>query len=219
MSLLPEALLRAAHETHVAVANAKAAIDGEQQKLVHLEIEQRTKMDERTRLRDRNDRENAIRYLDGEDALPKQPSRASKLAALDSSIPALEAAIRIQTERIAERQEAKSLPQMPFISAILDILTEIQTPAVADTRVFLTGLAEPFARLIAADQIRNATIGERFPMPNGRTPPFSGLIVVRKFISAIPERFRPPELDEGRLLNAANAISSSIIQQIKGTHS
>jgi hypothetical protein len=81
--------------------------------------------------------------------------------------------------------------------------------------VALAGLAPHFARLIAADQIRAATIGERFPMPPGAAPPFSGLAVIRAFIKEIPARLRPAELSEHQLFAAAHEISADIIQAIK----
>lgn len=212
-------LVESANSAFAEVRSAEAAAALEREKLVQLEIEQQDGKAERERLRELEDRDAAIRALDGDSAAPKKASRVARLAALDSRIPALQAAIAIQSDRVEARERAIAGPKPPFTAAILDITTSAQGASVDTVREMLARLAHPLAELIAADQIRNSTIGERFELPVGSKAPFSGLVAVRKLLNAIPERFRPRELDEKRLLDAAYAISSKVITQIQGDKS
>lgn len=212
-------LVETARSAFADVRSAEAAAALEREKLTQLEIEQQDGKAERERLRELEDRDAAIRALDGDSAAPKKASRVARLAALDSRIPALQAAIAIQNDRVGVRERAVAEPKLPFTAAILDIVSADQEASVDAARDLLAQLAHPLAELIAADQIRNSTIGERFELPVGSKVPFSGLVSVRKLLNAIPERFRPRELDEKRLLDAAYAISSKVITQIQGDKS
>lgn len=202
-----------------AFANILAAEDRvaqERAKQVQLDIEQDNDTAERDRIRRQEDEAKALRHLDGESAVPKRPRRVARLAALDEQIPARAAAMRLQERRISEAEAALVEPKQALVGPVLDIVSHLQGTAVGNSREVLATLADPFTRLIAADQIRQATIGDRFAVPDGRKAPFSGPIAIRKFVNAIPDRFRPPELEEHRLFDGAHAISSAIIAQIQG---
>jgi hypothetical protein len=204
-----------ARKAFLALGAGEAAEAAERGKLAELKIKQQRDQAERERHRAEKDDEDAIRLIDGENAIPRKPRRDGKLAKLDREAAAHTAAIRLQESRVQEAESAAARSQIPFIAAILDLSAEVQGDALDSARAALAGLAPHFARLIAADQIRAATIGESFPMPPGATPPFSGLAVIRAFIKEIPARLRTAELAEQALFAAAREISVEIIRTIK----
>ena len=205
--------LKGAHSLVVAALD-RAAI--ERSRVAELKLKQRQDDGERDHLRLVEERDAAVRLLDGEDAAPRKTRRVNRLARLNAEAPALAAAIVQQEARVADAEGAVEAPRQPFVAATLAIVEDLQQAAVAEAREKLSELLPVAARLIAADQLRLALIGERFPMPRDRIPPFRGLSLVRAFVEAIPERLLPPALAETRLLDAAREISSDIIKQVKG---
>lgn len=214
--MIAPALLEGARSAHADVVAAQTHARAERDKLTELKSTQQRDQVERDRLRAEKEEDDALRLIDGENAVPKRTRRDNRLAKLDEDAAAKSAAIRIQEKRVEQAEAAAALPQAPFISAILNIATAIQGNGVANVRAALGSLAPTFARLVAGDQLRGALLGDRHPVPAGAAPPFSGLTVMRNTVNAIPERLRPPELTEQRLLEAAREISADIINQIKG---
>lgn len=209
-------LIESARGAQAAVRDAQAAVRGERDKLAEMKISQQRDQVERERLRSEKEHDDAVRLIDGESAVPKRTRRDNRLARLDEEAAAKSAAIRIQQNRVTEAEAAAALPETPFVAAVLDIAAAVQGDGVDAVRTALATLAPTFARLIAGDQLRGSLLGDRHAVPSGAAPPFSGLTVLRNTVNAIPERLRPPELTEQRLLEAAREISSDIILQIKG---
>lgn len=208
-------LIDRARQAFSELCAASDAATMERDKLATFQVEQREKDEERKRLRAELEEEEAIRLIDGDDAAPRNPRRDGKLAKLDREAAARTAAIRLQETRVQAAAAAAKQPQVPFVSALLDVVADVQGDALESAKEAIAALAPHFAKLIAADQIRNATIGESFPMPAGVTPPFGGLQTVRKFAKEIPARLRPAELSERALFDAAHEISAEIIRAIK----
>src|SRR3989344_301953 len=215
-SIIAPALIDAARAAQQDVAAAQARATEERNKFRGLRGENGREQAERERLRSEKEQDDALRLIDGEDAVPKRSRRDNRLAKLDEEAAAKNAAIRIQELRAAEADNAARLPQMPFIASVLNIAAEVQGDGVEAVRSALAGLAPTFARLIAGDQLRGALLGDRHAIPPGASPPFSGITVLRNTVKAIPERLLPSELSEERLFEAAREISSDIINQIKG---
>lgn len=204
---------------------ARAAAASERNKAADLELRLEAAERARERLRTEKDEHAARRLLD--DATGDKPhgnsadarsakARDERLADLDEEIPALAAAIKLQSSRIATAQGAIAAPQLPFVAAVLDVDADMRGEAVNDIRNGLAALAPAFARLVAADQLRSATIGDRFTLPDGCSPPIGGVPLFRSFAKGVPERLRPPELTETALFAAAHEISREIIVYIKG---
>jgi len=224
------AAIESARQAFAATTAAKQGAQAERDKLAALKLRREQAQDERERLRAAKDEDAARVLLSGAEALlsddskphgnstaaRKAKARDDRLATLDDEIPALEVAIRLQQQRIADADSAVAAPQLAFTAPVLDLVCEAQGAAVAEIRAGMAALAPALARLIAADQIRTATIGERFPLPDGKAPPIGGLPLFRAFAKALPERFKPAELAETLLFQAAHAISSETIASIKG---
>lgn len=194
---------------------ASTAAAAKRKEVEELKSARRRADEEREILRAEELQDAAIRIVDGENARPTKPRRASKLARLDEEAPAAVAAIRIADDRANEAQAAADRLRPPFTAAVLDLIAEIQGSAVSDISIALSALPPLFARILAADQIRTATLGERFAMPANAKTTFSGLTVIRNFTRSVPDRLRPPELVEQSLMEAAHEISAPILAQIK----
>lgn len=214
--MIAPALIDAARSAQQEVAAAQARATEERHKLRALRSEYEREQVERERLRSEKEQDDALRLIDGEDAVPKRSRRDNRLAKLDEEAAAKNAAIRIQEARATEADNAARRPQMPFVAAVLNIAADVQGDGIEAVRAALAGLAPTFARLVAGDQLRGALLGDRHAIPPGSAPPFSGITVLRNTVKAIPERLLPPELSEERLFEAAREISSEIINQIKG---
>ena len=208
-----------ARDAHAVIAAEQSTLHSERDKLAGLLAEKRQREGEREDLRQRQDDDAAKRVLDGEGAAPKRPRRTNRLAELDERIPELAAAIRLQTQRVAALEGAAKQPRMPYIAAVLEVTGAIQGEAVDALRAALAAVAPHLATIIAAGQIRAGTIGDRFPVPSGVTPPLHGGKVAASFAAALPDWLRPDELDDATLTAAASQISQPILARIKGVES
>jgi hypothetical protein len=213
--MMETAAIERARQAAAQLATAQTAATTARSKAAELKSEDRRNQAERERLRAEKEADDALRLLDGEDAVPRKPRRDGRLAKLDAEAAAHAAALRLQERRVAEAEAAASAPHLTFVREVLELISGQQSEATAAARAILANLAPVLANLLAADQIRAATIGDRFPMPPGACPPFRGLTVIKNFAAAIPDRLRPPELTERQLLDAAHAISSAVISQIR----
>lgn len=169
----------------------------------------------RSRLVEAQDNDAALRHLDGDAAAPDKPQRAKTLAALNEKIPRRKAAIPILKAREAEAAAAVKVAQLPFAGAVMEAVSMIQEPAAERVRAILAELAEPLIEILAADFVRLGTIGDRFSIPIGKTPPFNGGTVVSKLLNALPDRLRPAELSLQRLEAQARAAATIAISSIK----
>jgi hypothetical protein len=205
-----------AREAVDAVAAAEGATNAARGKLAGLQRLERAEQAEREELRALEDEAEALRQLDGEDAAPVDKERAKRLAALDKSVPARAAAIRLQQGRLATAEAELRQARNALAAPALHVIAEMQQDATDSIRAILAQLAPEFSRLVAADQIRSALLGERFTVPEGCPVPIGGLPIVQAIVKALPDRLKPPELAERLLFDAAQAVSSEIIAQIKG---
>jgi hypothetical protein len=208
-------LTEAVQKRHKLAHSANQYIEQERTKLSKMSRDQALEQQERVTLRDEEDRDASIRLLDGDEAAPRNTKRINRLAKLDETAPVHSVAIRLQVSRVQAAETAALEAEGLLIAPVLDLVDHMQTDAQGTLRQALAELSEPLAQLVAADQIKNATIGERFSVPAGRSVPFGGLAVVRSFLKSLPERLRPPDLDEQKLFDAAHQISSKILNEIK----
>ena len=213
---LPSKVLETAAHAHAGITDAAVCLLREKQKLSQLQTDLEFAGYERDRLQAKEDSAAALRLIDGAADAPKSTSRTKKLADLNQRIPILTAAIHKQREIIATADAARLDAQRPLVAAILNVIVAVQGDGAANAKTSLVQLARPFAELIAADQIRAAFIGANFAVPQGCKPPFSGMAIIRRFVKALPEQLRPPELEEDRLMQTASGISKPIIETIKG---
>lgn len=205
----------AAAET-AATASVKAALAAEQDKKHALETELSEARQKRARLQELEDRDAAIRLLDGDDVAPAKPNRATQIANLTKRIPALAAALPEQDNRIAALQRELATHRAPLVIAMFAVVSAIQEPAASSANEGLAALAPALSELLAADIVRAATIGDSFAIPDGCVPPFGGRVIVETFLKALPKRLRPPELDNDRLFAAARGRAAEILNQING---
>lgn len=199
-----------------AVNAAEQAARAARSKIAELQRLERSEQDEREKLRALEDEAEALRQLDGEDAAPADKDRLKRLAQLDKSVPARAAAIRIQQGRVATAEEELRKARAALASPALHVIAELQRNATDAIRSIVAQLAPEFAQLIAADQIRNALLGDRFTVPDGCPLPIGGLRIVENLSKALPDRLKAPELADRLLFDAASAVSSEILTQIKG---
>jgi hypothetical protein len=197
------------------VRNADLLVRAETLKKAELERELDGAKIERSKLTDLEDEDAALRLVDGDASAPLKPARMRKLAKLNNRIPVLTNAIPLQGRRIAQAIQAQKAAHAPFAVAVTDIVRCVQNPAVRKIRALLGELETPLAELFAADAVRAQMIGERFPVCSD-DPPFSGSIVARKFLAAVPARLRPDGLNDITIAKAAEAISAEITAQIQG---
>lgn len=205
----------AAAETS-ATALVKAALAAEQDKKHALETELSEARQRRARLQELEDRDAAVRLLDGDEAAPAKPNRATQIANLTKRIPALTAALPEQENRIAALRREVGTRRTPLVVAMFAVVGAVQEPAANSISKGLAALAPALSELLATDIVRAATIGDSFAIPDGCIPPFGGRIVVETFLKAIPKRLRPPELDNDRLFAAARKRAAEILNQING---
>lgn len=170
---------------------------------------------ERVRAIELEDQDAAIRHVDGDEAVAAKPQRAKRLEALGRKIPAAVAAIPLQKARIAERERELQEARVPFTAAIMEAVVEIQLPAARRVQALIGELEQSLVDLLAADIIRDATIGDRFRVPTGQTVPFLSGGVVRALLGSLPERFRPVNFTFERLQLKARATANRAIAQIK----
>jgi hypothetical protein len=103
-----------ARRAFIALTAADAAAAAERDNLAELRIKQQRDQAERERLRAAKEDDDAIRLIDGDDAVPRKPRRDGKLAKLDREAPAHAAAIRLQESRVQEAEAAAARLQIPF---------------------------------------------------------------------------------------------------------
>lgn len=139
-----------------------------------------------------------------------------QLRELDDEIPALEVAIGLQEQRQRDAEAAVAVPRLQLVEVVLERAAERQAACLEQTRSILAQLATPLAVLIAEDKIREALIGDRFPVPNGVNPPFGGLRAAMTLLEALPPKMRPSELAERLLFEEAHNLASATIAEIKG---
>lgn len=199
-----------------AVNAAEQAARAARSKIAELQRLERDEQAEREQLRALEDEAEALRQLDGADAVPVDKERAKRLAALDKSVPARAAAIRMQRDRVAAAEDELRVARATLAGPTLNVIAELQRDATEAIRSIVAQLAPEFSRLVASDQIRNALLGDRFTVPDGCPVPIGGLRIVENFNKSLPDRLKAPELADRLLFEAAHAVSSEILKQIKG---
>lgn len=193
----------------------QSAVDLSEAKVRENEREAEASKAERSRLMELEDGDAAIRHVDGDDAAPAKPQRKKRLANLNEKIPVLAAAAPLLKARVAERRADLAESKLPFTRAVLEAVRDLQAPAADRIRHTLGQLETDICALVAADFAVSNLVGERFPVPDGLKPPFSGRVVARKLIAAIPDRLRPPTLTIDRVEQRARATATAAIIQLK----
>jgi len=207
--------LERARAAHLLAVEAQATVQSAEGAISEASLKRERKEQERVSLREGFERDAAVSIANGAEPAARNPKKAARLALLDEEAPSHAAAIQILEARLPAVREAAAATRPAFTVAMLDVVEDIQGDAVETIQAKLVELAPLLARLVAADQVRLATIGDRFAVPPGRVPPFSGLTIARKFLASLPDRLKSAELSESALLNAAHEISSVTIAAIK----
>lgn len=206
-----------ARKAYAAVQEARRAVDIEVSKEAQYRLERSKGADEIVRLREDEIGDAARRILDGPGAAPEKPRRQSRIRKLEEEAPALEAAITLQRGRIQAAKEAVAPLLPPLAAASLELVRAVHGDALSQVADALAHLAEPAARLLAADHIMAATVGtEGVPIPRGVPAPVNGARLLENLLKSIPPNVRPKALDAESLAAAARAISQPIIAQVKG---
>jgi hypothetical protein len=193
----------------------ESALATAQLKLQEIEAELAAAKTKRSRLMELEDQDAALRHVDGEEAAPAKPQRTKELAAIQSKIPALAAAIPLQKTHIAERRAEVETARLPYDVAILDAIVAIQSPALERVRALMADLEQSFVELMAAGMLQEQTIGDSFRVPDGKAIPFASGAMVANFLKNLPARFRPDELEFNRIRSAARQESAAAIQHIQ----
>jgi hypothetical protein len=93
----------------------------------------------------------------------------------------------------------------------------LQNEAVADAIEVLAQLADPLARLHAADLAREALCGQQLKL-TGLDPaqrPYSGQAATRALLNALPSRFQSTSLNESRIRELAAPQAASLVESFK----
>lgn len=214
MDINPNTLRRAA-SAFAAFRATDEAQQAEKSKLANVEHELDVVKNRRASLQEAEDRDAAIRYIDGEAAAPIDKKRQNELEKLQKSIPALVAALPLQRQRIATCEAEKRRLKGPLASEIVSLVSDIQAPALEHVRTAIAALDEALSQLLAADIIRTSLLDGTFPVNEGQAPPFNGRTIVEKLIAALPSKLMSEGLSKHRLYEQARAKASGIINQIK----
>jgi hypothetical protein len=205
---------KAVGDAMTAIAQTEAALMAERDKRRQLEWELEEAKEKRASLQDAEDHDAAQRLLDGDGAAPAKPRRTSTIADLTQRIPALAAALPIQDERIAELQARLSDQRTAVSEPVFGLVASIQQPAANDLTATLGALAEPLAALVAADMVRESLIMGSVLLPAGKRPPFAARPLLEKFLAAIPDRFRPSNLNQELIAARAQEIAGDVKRNI-----
>jgi hypothetical protein len=134
-------------------------------------------------------------------AIARRKSRIeSRIAGYRAALPKLQTAIE-------DARRAHFDTEAPYVAACLSLITAMQDKTVENTRGCLAKLASHFSRMIAADIVRDRTIGDRFEVPNGMTVPPALGSIARNFIATLPKRLRPDGLTDAALMSEAQRIA------------
>jgi len=193
-----------------AVEIAAAELAAERAKKAQFQFDLKTKKEDLARQREADQRDRAVRLVDGPAAAPEKASRSRKISRLDDEIPALMAALPLLDERIAEKERALEAARRPSDLAMLGVLGELQGPAIDQIQATLATLADPAVDLLASDIVRVRTVGDKYTSGGDQPVILSGSITVRKMIDGLPRRFRPASLNYDQLHRAAFARAAQI---------
>ena len=91
----------------------------------------------------------------------------------------------------------------------------MQSPAAARVKTILLPLRDAFVQLLASDFLQAATIGERYSVPAGHEAPNLNSAVIRNILKALPERFRPEDLNYETIKASAQEIALAALKTIK----
>ncbi|MBD8679265.1 hypothetical protein [Sphingomonas sp. CFBP 13720] len=193
----------------------QAALDLAEAKVRENEREAEAAKNERVRLTELEDADAAVRHVDGPEAAPERPQRKKRLASLNEKIPVLAASVPLLKSRVGERRTELQRSEVPLTRAVLEAVHEFQAPAVKRVRDALSALEADLCILVAADMVVSSLVGDRFPIPEGQTAPFSGAIVTRKLLATIPGLLRPPTLTLERVEQRARVVAATTVNQLK----
>jgi len=210
-----EAELAPAALAYAGVAEHEHGVALAEMKLADIKRDLETHKAERARAIELEDKDAALRHVDGIEAAPPKLQRVKRIASLSEKIPALTAAIPLQQTRVEERRQQLQATRLPFTAAIVQATISIQEPAAERIKATLAALKPDLIDIIAADLIRSEMIGDRFPISTDQRPPFAGSVVARKLLSSIPPRLLPAELTFDRLEASARSAAAAAVHHIK----
>ena len=118
-AVIPKEMLALIADAYAVIAENEAQCETNRQKLVDIQDELDDIKVERAHKIELEDKDAALRLVDGDDAVAPNPQRAKRIAAISSKIPALTAAIPLQRRRIAESERQLADAQPPFTAAIM----------------------------------------------------------------------------------------------------
>jgi len=139
------------------------------------------------------------------DRLRKKARAAKRAAELEG------AGIGQLEGRLAEAELALS-------DAALSAFRADRDEAHAAALEVIASLAPLMARLVAADRVRRALVGDRYRLNATRHPPielWSGEIVTRAFVKAVPDRLRPDAFAE-TIEAVAENMAAKALASLKG---
>jgi len=207
-----------AREAFAAIEAAKARAVSEREKLGELKRRKIAVDDECRKLEKAEQADAAARILDGDAGPPEKPKRVSRIRNLRDQAPALLAAMTQQERRIADAEAAVAPLLPPLAKGCLELVVDLHGDALTQIRSAIEQMAEPVARLLAADQVLAELLGTNgFPIPSGAPIPINGSRLMEGLLKAIPDSIRPPSLHGEALGVAAHQISQPVIGRIKGT--
>lgn len=207
-----------ARRAHRAIVAALAAVEAAEGKLRELQAADKADRAERDRLQAEADTAEALRALDGDEAAAPDGGHSERLATLAKAIPARTAAIKMQQDRVAEAEAALRAIRVDLADPVIRHVSEMQQAAVDRVREKLAELAPDFAALVAADQIRDALLSERFIVPDGCPMPIGGRFIFDAFAEHLPKRLQVENLRE-TTLSAAREMAGQAITNITGEKS
>lgn len=211
-----ESPITAAAGAYVELGAAEDKLSAETTKLAHLVRLQRGDREARAKLLAADEAAAALRTLDGPESAPKDPDRTRSLARMAEEIPVRETAIVLQRQRIADATSAVERIRPRIVGAVIAMANMLQASGANEVHAALIAMVPALSKLVAADQIQCATIGDRVALPAGSIAPFSGAIVAANFARAVPECLRPDALMPDVIADAALHISTPLIAAIRG---
>ncbi|RUU14450.1 hypothetical protein EOD23_00960 [Mesorhizobium sp. USDA-HM6] len=142
------------------------------------------------------------------------------MSALDGLRAAISKRDRITAEIAAARTTTADLAEaeLAVSDAALAAFRADRDEARAAAFEIIASLVPVMARLVAADHVRRALVGERYRFDATRHPPvelWSGEIVARSLANAVPDRFRPEAFTE-TIEAAASGMAANALASLKG---
>lgn len=152
--------------------------------------------------------------LAGKPASVKADAKAADLRRLAKTKRAAAEKARANAVEVAAGLPAA---QAAATSATLGLMRATRDKARADLAAALNAAAEPLARMIAADLVRQRLVGDRYsfdPREHDPADLWSGAVLAENLVKGIPPRLRPEGFAES-IRNRAEEIAGDTIRQLE----